>query len=130
MFVNNSNAPISWYINLDDASQFIEDGTFQLLHRSGSPYKFAYNGDHIDFPTKMLGSGEMSSLGILFSPGIITLSILTFYENYVLMFSGCIIIIIMMIIITIKRIFIQDRIFGCFIVNLISSLTTQWTFLA
>lgn len=69
MFVNNSNSNLSWYLNLDDASPLIEDGTFQLLHRSGSPYKFSYKGERLHFPTKSLRSGEMSSLGILFTPG-------------------------------------------------------------
>ena len=71
MFVNNSNSPLTWYLDLDDAAQYIEDGVFQLVHRSGSRHKFVYNGEHLQFPAKTLSSGEMSSLGILFTPGML-----------------------------------------------------------
>jgi len=69
MFVNNSNTTLTWNLNLETASPYIEDGIFQLLHRSGSAYILPYNGDYLEFPPITLGSGEMLNLGVLFTPG-------------------------------------------------------------
>ena len=71
MFVNNSNTTLTWNLNLETASPYIEDGIFQLLHRSGSAYILPYNGDYLEFPPITLGSGEMLNLGVLFTPGIL-----------------------------------------------------------
>ena len=69
--MNNSNTTLTWHLNLETASPYIEDGIFQLLHRSGSAYTLPYNGDHLEFPPITLGSGEMLNLGVLFTPGIL-----------------------------------------------------------
>ena len=71
MFVNNSNSRLSWFLDLEKGGPYIDDGTFQLLHRSGSPYQLSKENKNLTVPETFLVSGETAQLGILFSPSMI-----------------------------------------------------------
>ncbi|XP_065057284.1 cilia and flagella-associated protein 47-like isoform X2 [Rhopilema esculentum] len=68
MFVNNSSANLVWCLNIENAGPYFEDGTFQLLHRTGSPFQLTREGRSLSFPETAMYSGETSQLGILFAP--------------------------------------------------------------
>ena len=68
MFVNNSSANLVWSLNIENAGPYFEDGTFQLLHRTGSPFQLTREGRSLSFPETTMYSGETSQLGILFAP--------------------------------------------------------------
>ena len=68
MFVNNSNKKLRWSLDVERGGALIENGTFQFLHRSGSPYSMSSHNAVELIPSKMLDSGETSHLGVLFTP--------------------------------------------------------------
>ena len=69
MFVNNSNGKLKWSLDLEKGGPCLDDGTFQFLHRSGSPYNRGMQSKNETIPTRLLDSGETSQLGVLFTPG-------------------------------------------------------------
>lgn len=71
MFVNNSNSKLSWSLDLEKGGPYVDDGTFQLLHRTGSPYQLAMENKNLTVPETFLLSGETAQLGILFTPSTI-----------------------------------------------------------
>ena len=70
MFVNNSSSRLSWSLDLEKGGPYIDDGTFRLLHRTGSPYQLAMENKNLTVPETFLHSGETAQLGILFTPSM------------------------------------------------------------